>query len=263
MKVLCFSDIHLDAVTAGKPRRVEIVRFLFRARDLALEHKAELVIFSGDAHDAGGLLDPLYSAILIQHLLGFPQTLVAIPGNHDVIDTSELFDDEPITTLTPVRAAARGFNLSGAQSHLEKVRRFVHVLERPRLKTLNADWAVLALPYLSKAHKAASAGWMMSALADAEKHTAAGGKLIVVGHLVIPGAVISSESVEMAKGQDQLFPFEMIESLKPALVINGHYHSRQVVNHGALKIAIPGSPLRFTFGEAAEVHKGVLIVELE
>lgn len=265
MKLLVFSDIHLDAVTAGKPRRAEVVEFLRLVRDIAIAQQVELVIFSGDAHDSGWLLDPLYSAELIEALFLFHTPVIAIPGNHDVIDTSELFHEAPISTLTPVRAAYR---------FLQAHRHPVHVMERPELvrvgRSTTKDWAVLALPYVSRAHRAMNDRWLDEAFASAQRHVDEGYGLIVVGHLVVPGAAMGSESHEMAKGQDQLFPVERVAALKPKVVINGHYHARQVVTLpvlGApvapgLEIVIPGSPLRFTFGEADEIAKGVTIMEL-
>jgi DNA repair exonuclease SbcCD nuclease subunit len=259
VKLLVFSDIHLDAVTAGKPRRQEVVSFLRQVRDIAIAQKVHVVVFSGDAHDSGWLLDPLYTSELIDAFFCFHQELVVIPGNHDVLDTSELFDGEPVSTLTPLRAAFR---------FLHAHRHPVHVMERPSVRRIgfpakNHDWALLALPYVSRAHSKQNEEWLDEAFAAAKKQVDAGAGLIVVGHLVVPGAAMGSESQEMAKGQDQLFPFERVAELKPRLVINGHYHARQVVKGSGVEIVIPGSPLRFTFGEADEVAKGVTIVELE
>lgn len=249
MKLLAFSDVHLDAVTAGKPRRSEVVEFLHKVSLLALQHEADLVVFAGDAHDPGSLLDPLYAAEIIWALSAFVKPVVAIPGNHDVVDTSELFDGQPVTTLTPLRAAARFF------PRYQNVR----VLDRPQLVEVSDEWAVLGLPYVSRAHSRVSEQWVDHAFEKARRW---GGRLIVVGHLVVPGAAMGSESVEMAKGQDQLFPFARVAELEPELVLNGHYHGRQVVSVEGIEVVIPGSPLRFTFGEAAEVSKGVIVMEL-
>jgi DNA repair exonuclease SbcCD nuclease subunit len=261
VKALIFSDIHLDAHTAGKARRAEVIGFLDAAWLIAEREQVDLVIFAGDAHDPGSLLDPMYSSDLIRHFSKFPQasfapTFVAVAGNHDVVDTSELFLQSPVTTLTPFRIAAQ---------HMRSADR-VHVFERPRAIGILDDWAVLGLPYVARAHAASNAAWETSAIEQARKYVDAGKRLIVVGHKVIPGARMSSESVEMAKGQDQIFPFEQVDSLKPALVINGHYHSRQHLNiypsATPTAIYIPGSPVRFTFGEAEEVNKGVMLVNL-
>ena len=250
MKLLAFSDIHLDAVTAGRPRKGEVVRFIEQVRSIAIDQQVDLVIFAGDAHDPGALLDPMYSAELIFGLMQFQVPLVAIAGNHDVVDTTELFLNQPITTLTPLRAASM-FS-----------QRPVRVLEMPMVVEPIPGWVVVGLPYVSRAFAACNATWLDGVFAQAEQRVSEGARAIVVGHMVVPDALIGSESVEMAKGQEQMFPFARVGRLQPAFVLNGHYHARQIVKTWGLQIAIPGSPLRFTFGEAAEVSKGVLIVEL-
>lgn len=259
MRVMVFSDIHLDAVTAGNERRTEVLRFLTEAWLVAETNKVEMVIFAGDAHDPGGLFDPLYSADLLRMMSQYAMApwrplFVAVAGNHDVVDTSELFLGSPITTLTPLRAAATLLDSDRAGR--------LHIFDRPFTRKVSDQWAVLGLPYLSRAHSEMHTIWDEHALLHAGRYIDAGVGLIVVAHRVVPGATLSSETAEMAKGQDQLFPVNQVKQLAPALVINGHYHARQVVVTEDLSIVIPGSPLSFTFGEAEEVSKGVLLVEL-
>lgn len=252
MKLLAFSDIHLDAVTAGCSRRAEVLEFLARVSDISLAAGVDIVAFAGDAHDPGNLLDPLFTSDLLRvfgelsHLGGSP-AVIAVAGNHDVVDTSELYDGSPVTTLTPLRA-----------SHLDRVR----VFDRPHAAVVIPGWAVLGLPYISRAHAEVAAEWDRVAFEQARRLVKAGNRLIVIGHRTVPGAVFSSESVEMTRGRDQDFPFDHIQALKPALVLNGHYHKRQLIRNGDLTVAVPGSPIRFTFGEASEVSKGVMLVEV-
>jgi DNA repair exonuclease SbcCD nuclease subunit len=252
MRILIFSDIHLDAVTAGNPRKQEVVEFLRHVQQAATAHEVDLVIFSGDAHDSGWLLDPLYTAELIWGLLSFKQDVIAVAGNHDVVDTSELFDGEPVTTLTPLRVASK---------FTPQLQRRCFVADRPKLVKISAKWAVLCLPYVSRVHSKVSGEWLEHAVVEAAEFGQGGGKLIVVGHRVVPGAVMGSESAEMAKGQDQMFPFAEVAQLQPAVVINGHYHARQVVRVEGLEVNIPGAPLQFTFGETEE-PKGVTVMQL-
>lgn len=259
MKLLAFSDVHLDAVTAGKSRREEVLTFLTNATVLVEKNDVDLVVFAGDAHDPGSFLDAMYAADLIRRFTAFPRlskkpVFVAIAGNHDVVDTSELVLGSPVTSLTPLRVAVTCVDTQLAER--------MFIFDRPFTRKLSAHVAVLALPYVSRAHSAVLAGWEAHAFKVAREYIAEGLKLIVVGHRVIPGARMSSESIEMARGQDQLFPVEEVEKLNPALVINGHYHARQVVTLGSLSIQIPGSPVRFTFGEVDEIEKGVLLVEV-
>lgn len=254
MKVLAFTDIHLDAVTAGRARRAEVLVFLERVQQIFESYRPEVVVFCGDAHDAGSLLDPLYSADLIRTLLGFRLAItVAIPGNHDVLDTSEMFEDQPVSTLTPVRAASAFCSDS------------VHVIERPKLTLLFGKWAVIALPYVAKAHKDRNQQWLDETFEDATQLASKGWSFIVVSHLVVPDARLGSESLEMAKGQDQMFPFERVAALGRSvkLVLNGHYHAQQHVQTQDVELVLPGAPVRFTFGELAHVSKGVYVAELK
>lgn len=263
MKLLVFSDIHLDAVTAGKSRRSEVLEFLGRVVDIARTQAVDSVVFAGDAHDPGQVSDALFAADLIRWTTNlvrsrFAPSFVAVAGNHDVVDSSERFLMEPITSLTPLRAAAACLSEQESQR--------VHVFERPHLRHISdgngGAYGVLGLPYVSRAHAKMHVEWDELAFKQAQAFVDAGGKLIVVGHKTIPGAEMSSESVEMARGRDQIFPFEQVSRLKPVLVINGHYHRRQTVKWGGVEIVIPGSPLRFTFGEIEEAEKGVLLVDL-
>lgn len=259
MKLLAFSDIHLDAVTAGKPRRAEVLEFLGRVVDIARTQAVDVVVFAGDAHDPGQVTDALFASDLIRwgtNLVRarFAPSFVAVAGNHDVVDSSETFLSEPVTSLTPLRVAAQ------CMSQEEAAR--VHVFDRPHIRVVKEGWAVLGLPYLSRAHSRMHEEWDALAFRQAQAFVDKGGKLIVVGHRTIPGAQISSETSEMARGRDQVFPIDQVKRLKPALVINGHYHMRQTFVWDQLPIEIPGSPIRFTFGEIEQTQKGVLLATL-
>lgn len=260
MRALLFSDIHLDAVTAGRARRNEVLRFIDAAVTHACQEKIELIIFSGDAHDPGSVLDPLYTSDLIRRFFACVRAehapaIVAVAGNHDVVDTSELYLESPVTTLTPIRAAA--VSCLTAEDRLR-----VNVFDRPDTSIVAPGVAVLGLPYVSRVHLKACVAWDRHAFEKAKGFVRDGNKLVVVAHRVVPGAQISSESLEMAKGQDQQFPFEAVAALEPCLVINGHYHARQIVKRDGLSIVVPGSGLRFTFGEASEERKGFCLVEI-
>lgn len=260
MRTLSFSDIHLDAVTAGKPRRAEVLEFLQNVFNVLSQQNIDLLIFAGDAHDPGGLLDPLYTSDLIRYMFAFLRAVscpvvVAVAGNHDVVDTSEMFLGSPVTALTPLRAAV------GACLTNEWAAR-MHIFDRPFTRRINANYAVLGLPYVSRVHLPSLERWEAHAFEQADEYVARGVKVIVVGHKIVPGARMGSESREMAKGQDQIFPFDRVMRLNPALVINGHYHAHQEFNHESFTIRVPGSPVRFTFGEIDDTAKGVFLAVL-
>lgn len=254
-RALFFSDIHIDAVTAGRSRRHEILGFLERVFHIADQEQVDLVAFAGDAHDPGTLSDGLLCADLMRRFLMFPRArsspaFVAIAGNHDVFDIGEYFMDQPVTTLTPIRSATHFI----PREHAE----LVHVFDRPMTRLVKPGLAVLALPYVSRVHVDKLPTWEAHALNVARGYVEQGNKLVVIGHRVIPGARMTSESTEMARGQDQIFPFAEVAALKPAFVVNGHYHAHQTVMVEGLEIHIPGSPIKFTFGESEEDSKGAL-----
>lgn len=89
----------------------------------------------------------------------------------------------------------------------------------------------------------------------------AAGPVIVAAHMTVPGASLGSESKEMARGRDLDLPVDSIAALRPRYVFNGHYHRAQVVP-GPVPVIIPGSPWRVTFGEAGDIDKGFLVVEV-
>lgn len=248
------SDLHLDAVTAGKPRRREVIEYLVDAADVVKQKGVDLVLFGGDAFDPGSLSEALYATDLLHAFAAFVRAgahVVAIAGNHDVVDTSELVDNAPVTTLTSVRAA---FNLIGGA-----LPRNVLVCQKPTFVHVSSDWGVLALPYLARAHAGRAADWTDRAFDEAATFRKSG-RIVVLAHLVVPGATLGSESSEMARGQGQIFPFERVKALGASLVINGHYHARQeVLGEHDVPIQVPGSPVRFTFGEVDDHLKGFLL----
>ena len=83
---------------------------------------------------------------------------------------------------------------------------------------------------------------------DATLRLAGAGKLpvVVLAHLNIPGLLPGEESLELARGRDVFFPVEAAREVRPALMVCGHHHKRQVTPDG---IHVVGSPARLTFGE--------------
>jgi predicted phosphodiesterase len=65
----------------------------------------------------------------------------------------------------------------------------------------------------------------------------------------------------MSRGRDLDLPLARIAELRPALVVNGHYHKPQVVQTGGVEVVIPGSPLSFTTDDPA-AGKGYVVAEV-
>lgn len=250
MRILFTSDWHLDAHTLGVPRRPELLRYLDLVSQAAEVEAVNAVVFAGDACDPGHMLQSQYAADIIGAFrrLGKNRTLVAIAGNHDVVEVAG-----PLTTLTPARVAFDD------DPHK-------HILELPGVVTFTGHHvALLALPYVARSQVDAGAPLFVDVL-DQAFGTAtmlkkAGVKLIVVGHMTVPGAKLGSETVELSRGRDLDLPLERIAALHPDLVVNGHYHKPQVVQVNGVQVVIPGSPASFSTDDAAQ-GKGYTVAEI-
>lgn len=251
MKILFTSDWHCDAITAGVERLPELEQYVERVYEFIDENDVELVIHAGDNWDPGSIQDARWATFIYGSFLALAERarggLVAIPGNHDVIDSSS-----PLSTLSPLKAMnIRDIDVFDVPSA------FVHA------KTDLERVVVLALPYVSRAFERtkAYAEAYDAAFATAQTVAESGVPLVVVGHLAFEGMVPGSETIDMGRGREIPFPIEDVARLKPAVVVNGHYHERQKIRRGALDIEIVGAPLRFTFGEA-DGERGFLVVEV-
>ena len=252
MKLLLTSDWHLDAVTAGIPRVDEFDPYLRRVADAVREHSVDAVGVLGDIFDPGKMNGPemttrLLDAAKVLDASG-AKWVLWIAGNHDVVESSQGW-----TTLTPLDRALGGGFLRGSGTHHR-------VFEYPQTLKLGG-FAVLALPYVARA--AAAPHDMAEAIEKAKTLRDQGIPLIVLGHMMVPGAIMGSESHEMARGRDVDMPLDHLAELTPALVANGHYHRAQTVKGpGGIRVVIPGSPHRFTFGERHDADKGFVILDL-
>lgn len=250
MRILVTSDWHLDAHTLGVPRRPELLRYLDLVAQAADIEEVNVVIFAGDACDPGHMLQSQYAADIIEAFrrLGKNRTLVAIAGNHDVVEVAG-----PLTTLAPARVAFAD------DPHK-------HILELPEVVAFPGHQvALLALPYVARSQVEAGSPLFVDVLDQAFSAAAmrkgAGFKLVVIGHMTVPGAKLGSETVELSRGRDLDLPLERIAALQPDLVVNGHYHKPQVVQVNGVKVVIPGSPASFSTDDAAQ-GKGYTIAEI-
>ena len=246
MKVLATSDWHLDAVTAGVPRLREFGAYLSRVVAAVREEPIDLVLVLGDYFDPGRLNAHELTVRLMEAAAELAELAptVMIAGNHDVVESSGGW-----TTLSPLVVAAR-CGLGGGR---------LQAFERPEAVEV-AGVTVLALPYVARSVEMAQGyAGLRSRAFDRAAH--AGGPLVVAGHLTVPGAIMGSETREMARGRDVDFPAGEVAALKPALVLNGHYHRPQVVR-GPVDVVVPGSPHRFTFGEGDADSRGFVVAEV-
>lgn len=252
MKILVTSDWHVDAVTAGVERLPELAEYVSALEGAVHDQKIDLVLNLGDCWDPGSVQDPRWGRFVYQSFVHLAEAareqssndvgLIAIPGNHDVVDRSE-----PTSTLSPLAVAGP---------------RAVAVLEEPTLYRLGGV-AFLALPYVSRAFERTD-GYRRTYddAIEAALKAARSSPLVVFAHLAFEGMVPGSESTDMARGREVPFPVDVVGELGASVVLNGHYHARQTIRRGALDIEIPGAPIRFTFGEAKDGPRGFLVVEV-
>ncbi len=244
MKILLTTDWHLDWVTAGKPRLGEMCNHIEELILVVEREEIDVVAFLGDAFDPGQMLGPVYGDVLSRAAGRFASAArmgtIFLAGNHDVIETSG-----PCSTLAP---------LAGIQPWVDGL----FVAERPSVHDVG-DVRFLLLPYVSRAAKKANPADLAGALGCCDVKMRGRKTLVVLGHMTIPGAVMGSESRELARGRDLDLP--SLAELEPDLVVNGHYHFPSVVRHGGVDVVIPGSPLQLTFGEP-EADRGYVIAEV-
>lgn len=242
MKIVVASDWHADWATLGVQRYEEVATAARQSAEHAIAIGAGAYLFPGDLSDpdtGGGSFRASALAIEIALVLagqGIPSIWIA--GNHDVCE-----DGTGATTLTPLKA-------------LEGVIPEVRVAETPRRLPLGDGLHILALPFVAASHgldlaQAARDLWPSDPAA----------KVIVLGHLSIPGIVPGTETQEMPRGREVVFPFA--ETTRAAARVNGHYHRRQLFDpgDGGAPIIIPGALARLTFGE--EDHEpGFVVLEV-
>jgi len=258
MRILATSDWHLDAVTFGIPRRDEVLRYIEAVKRAIVAEGVDIVIVSGDMCDPGSMLGSQCAADVIEAFVGLAlltkeRMLLAVAGNHDVVEINYA-----LTTLTPAHRAfdtAKRETVSGTPLS-------IHIAETPMV-VAHRGCVFLMLPYLSRAYvdHGIGADELLAGVIQLAAERRPGEKLVVVGHLTIPGAIIGSESLELSRGRDYDLPIGRLSELTPDVVINGHYHRPQVVDVGPFEVVIPGSPLAFTTDDEAD-GKGYVILEV-
>jgi hypothetical protein len=112
----------------------------------------------------------------------------------------------------------------------------------------------VALPFAPRSHAYDPGEFVRSAPCPSSQ------RVLVLGHLNLEGIEPGSETTDLPRGREVLFPLEACGEVYGgrALLLNGHYHRRQSYKG----VQIPGSLERLTFGEAANAP-GYLVVDVE
>lgn len=248
MIVIAVSDTHADWRTHAKPRFAEVERGMLRSVEVAVEREASLWVHTGDHCDPDSgpvvfrCVELLLDCALRLADAGIPSVFLA--GNHDVIE-----DGSGSTVLSPLRAVKK---------------REVHVVERPcdDLVFVGRDRRTLfvrCLPFTPSSAAYDPAEVLRRPGRWQPRFDAA----IVLSHLTrVEGAREGDETSEMPRGRGVEFPFDALRGMSYSAVVQGHYHTRQVIERpGYPPLFVPGSLARLTHGE--EDHEpGILCLSL-
>jgi len=222
MRIVVSGDWHLDTITAGVPRFTDIERAVNELSEYIIQNRANAFVFLGDLAnpDSGSItIRAITVALRFAHKLaacGIPSIWIA--GNHDVVD-----DSESRSTLTPLSILA-------------------HVIEPlPVLLPLSPTVDGLFLPFPPRTAKYDPEERTRKLCAGRDKAK----KLVAFGHLSIVGAQMGSESFDMARGGDVLYPFAALDEDGVSMRFNGHYHHRQETSG----VIMPGTLERLRFDE--------------
>lgn len=260
MRILIVGDLHGDASTAGVPRFDDVARSLWAAADLAVEERCDGLVQLGDLCDPGPQASRCAAlAIGVASKLSragiWNRWLV---GNHDVVE-----DGAGLSTLAPLARFAEAQHEAGlvpAGWKAAPVRPLCAVWSGPSAEFIEHErWAV-ALPHPARGCEYDPCGFIRGACLG-ERELLPRERVLVFGHLVVPGMQPGGETLDMPRGREVLFP--VTECLARwgdrCVLVNGHYHRASRRADGP--VLVPGSVERLTKGEAGN-FPGVLILEV-
>jgi len=246
IRAIVSSDWHLDAVTAGEERYGDVAQAVRMVAMYAIEsnrpESRSLFVFAGDLTnpDPPRCWRAVQFAVQIARRLeyaGVPS--IWLTGNHDVLE-----DGYGSHSLMPIDGAVGG--VYGVRTV---------VVAEPGIVYPFADGnqmgvPILCFPYVPRSHayvpKDVVSKW-------AEAVTPA----LVVGHLMLEGISVGSETKDFARGRDVFLPIQELRQKWPDVpIVNGHYHAGQLYRG----IHIPGAVARLTLGEA---HNTPRFLEIE
>lgn len=222
MRAVIVSDVHVDAVTAGKERYPEIKERLQATVDFAIENEVDAWIFTGDWCNPDNkrtikcitLLNNICYTLMAN---GIPPVLLA--GNHDTVE-----DGYETTVLSPAAVTAM-------------------VVEKPTIKLIG-DNLCMFLPFPSRANEYNPEQYVQT-MSDVGKDVE-----FIFGHLNLEDATPGSEITEFSRGKEHFWPLSVISKCFPkAVLIGGHLHKRQRISSCGVEVQIVGSLCQLAFDE--------------
>ena len=251
MRLLLSSDWHLDWYTGGFPRFFDVTQSAHAVVRLAIRERCDGFVFLGDLANPGARAHRC-SAFAIEvasdlaHAGIWSRWLV---GNHDTVE-----DGTGASTLTPL--ASHAFTLSKQSVRFPKP---VDVWSDPRVEALGEGVVAVALPHPSQGKLYTPDDFIRNV--SYSELPGERRRVLVFGHLTVPGIDPGSETKDMPRGRAVRYPIEAIRERwgDAAILFNGHYHRLQKRAQGP--VIVPGTLERLTKGEASNAPH-CLIVEI-
>lgn len=237
-RLICSSDWHGDANTGGRIRYDDVREATEIVLRAMRDEKADGHLFLGDLSDPESVRSHLSAELATRFASRARQAGCFtrwIPGNHDVLE-----DGYGSSTLS-----ALGGMLDGS----------TRLYAVPSVELMECGVTIVAFPFVALANHYDPINFVRAAtLPEQANHD----RIVVISHLNIEGIEPGSETTDMPRGRDVFLPVDEIRAKWPkALILQGHYHRRQVFNG----VHVAGSICRLTFGEENN-DPGYLIVEV-
>jgi len=268
MKIVHFADLHLgvesyghvDAETGLSSRFLDFLDSFDRLVDYAIEKKADLVLFCGDAYKSR---DPSQTqqrefARRIKKLAGCGIPVFLLVGNHDLPNasgratTTEIFDTLAIENVF-VAGHPRLFRIATPSG-------VIQVVALPWLKRSN----VIGKEEASKLDFAQINQKIQEILGEVINKLSSeldpALPAVLAAHVWVQGARVGSEDA-MSIGQEHMLLVSAVNKPCFDYVALGHIHRHQVLNENP-PVVYSGSLERLDFGDEDD-EKGCYIVEIE
>ncbi len=252
MRLIHTSDWHLGRTFHGRSLLADQELVLGALADLAADHRADVVVISGDLYDRAV---PAPEAVqcatrILARIRAAGSAIVLISGNHDSAPRLGAFADFLAVGGLHLRTAVREAG-SPVLLHDE-----------------HGPVALYAIPYLEP--DLARAVWdlparvghqqvMQAALAQVRADLASrppGTRSVVLAHAFVVGGAASGSERSIAVGGVESVTADLFEGFD--YVALGHLHRAQVIDN---RVRYSGSPLPYAFSEAGQ-RKGVWLVDL-
>jgi len=253
MRFLHTSDWHLGRTLHGVDLLAAQKAVLARIVEITAESDVDAVIVAGDVYDRA--VPPVEAVTLFSTTLAAlaeHATVIVTSGNHDSAIRlgfgAELFRDR-IKLRTSLADIGRPVLLGGEA---------VAVYPLPYLDPDSARLALAGDEPLPRSHQGVLAAAMQRVRADLARRP--GIRSVVIGHAFVVGGVASDSERSIVVGGVDSVAAETFAGID--YVALGHLHGRQQPRSGSDTVLhYSGSPLRYSFAEAAQT-KSVTLVEL-